>query len=133
MKILLAEDDRSIQNLFVAIMESLGHTVIVAEDGLEGILKFNNHIREIDVVFTDYKMPRVNGGTFAHHCKTQRGDIPVVIITGYASDVTKENMNQVRVEHWLEKPVTMGMLKETLLTVEKQLQTKEQRVQSMIL
>lgn len=60
MKILVVDDDRDMQNFWTDTLVSLGHEVVVAKDGVEGLSVYR-HWDEFDFVISDYQMPRMNG------------------------------------------------------------------------
>jgi CheY-like chemotaxis protein len=65
------------------MVEDLGHDVVEvnsAHDALE-ILRSG---RKIDLLITDFSMPKMNGAQLARAAKEIRPDIPVLLATGYA-------------------------------------------------
>ena len=59
--ILVVDDDQRILKLISAFLESAGHQVLTASNGLEGLAVFQSHSDVIDLVITDLKMPEMNG------------------------------------------------------------------------
>ncbi len=59
MQILIADDDRTIRQLLQFQLEQWGHTVLVAEDGVEAWELFQAH--DCSIVITDWMMPRMAG------------------------------------------------------------------------
>jgi len=79
--ILVVDDEESIRSLFKETLEELGHRVIVAKTGFEGLELVKQ--QDFDLVFLDLKMPRMVGDDFFGQLKAIKPRLPVTIITGY--------------------------------------------------
>jgi|ERR1035437_4582719 CheY-like chemotaxis protein len=60
MKILIADDDAEYRKSIEEVFEGGGHTTITADDGQAAILSYRKN-KNIDLVITDYNMPKENG------------------------------------------------------------------------
>ena len=58
-RILVIEDDASVQDILRQMLKAKGHQVVVASDGEEGIERFRTD--QFDLVFTDLGMPKLSG------------------------------------------------------------------------
>jgi PAS domain S-box-containing protein len=103
--ILVVDDDELVLANTVAMLEDLGHQVIPAESGAEALELIAQH-PEIDMVVTDYAMPRMNGLQLARRIAEQRGGAPVLLTTGYAEIPTGEDEGLPRIS----KPFTQAEL-----------------------
>jgi CheY-like chemotaxis protein len=81
--ILVVDDDTLVAVGTVAMLEDLGHTVLVAHSG-EQALTILSEKRAIDVVITDQSMPGMTGLQLAQHIRERWSDMPVVLATGHA-------------------------------------------------
>ena len=79
--ILVIDDEELIQALFKESLEELGHRVVTARNGSEGLELVKQ--RDFDLVFLDLKMPGMDGAEVFRQIKTIKPNLPVVIITGY--------------------------------------------------
>lgn len=79
--ILIVDDERIIRSLFKEILEELGHRVITAETGSEGLELVKQ--QDFDLVFLDLKMPGMDGAELFRRIKTLKPQLAVTIITGY--------------------------------------------------
>jgi len=77
------DDDPLIATSTVDILEDLGHEVIEVDAG-ENALAILNDERIIDLLITDYKMPKMNGVQLALKARELRPDLPILLATGYA-------------------------------------------------
>ncbi len=79
--ILVIDDEKGILQLMHQALTTYGHQVETADDGLEGIRKFDDGC--YDIVITDIRMPVVDGnGVVAHIRKSEKQSIPVIAISG---------------------------------------------------
>ena len=81
--ILAVDDDELVLINTVAMLEDLGHQVLAASSGGEALEVFAAH-PEIDLVVTDYAMPRMTGLQLADQIRQRRSEITVILTTGYA-------------------------------------------------
>jgi len=79
--ILVVDDEDVIRALLKDTLEEVGHTVITAESGSEGLELVKQ--RDFDLVFLDLKMPGMVGDDFIGRLKAIKPGLPVTIITGY--------------------------------------------------
>jgi PAS domain S-box-containing protein len=80
--ILAVDDDELVLTNIAAMLEDLGHRVIAAPSA-EAALKALAR-QPVDLVITDYAMPRTTGLTLAQEIATRFPALPVVLATGYA-------------------------------------------------
>jgi DNA-binding response OmpR family regulator len=87
----------------------VGHKVVVAVDGSDGVEKFKVD-SSIDLVITDLAMPKLNGLQLARVCKTLRPSVPVVMLTGWGVLLTEDELAEHGVDEVLSKPVRMDQV-----------------------
>lgn len=82
--ILLVEDDPSVLELETLLLEDEGYDVVVARDGLEGLLKVE--FKHPSLVILDLMMPVVDGARMFEELRTdgRLARTPVLIVTGMA-------------------------------------------------
>jgi two-component system response regulator FlrC len=114
-KILIVDDE---QNMRVALFEALsrnGHEVAVAENGQMALEMIARH--PPDLVVTDIKMPEMDGLELLRRVKALRPELPVVIMTGFATvDTAVEAMKQGAFDYLL-KPFPVEVIEETVARV----------------
>jgi PAS domain S-box-containing protein len=81
--ILLVDDDALIATSTAYLLEDLGHHVIEANSGMSA-LDILKEGQRVDVLITDYSMPKMTGAQLATAARKLRPDLPIVIATGYA-------------------------------------------------
>ncbi len=78
---LVVDDEEIIRALFKETLEEVGHRVIAAETGCEGLELVKQ--QDFDLVFLDLKMPGMGGAELFRQIKAIKPKLPVTIITGY--------------------------------------------------
>ncbi|HEY9057961.1 MAG TPA: ATP-binding protein [Aurantimonas sp.] len=81
--ILFVDDDFLIAMSTVDMLEDLGHEVIEANSGAAA-LEILRGPGAIDLMITDYSMPKMNGGQLAEEARHLRPGLPILLATGYA-------------------------------------------------
>lgn len=78
-RILVAEDDASIREILLEILEGEGFTAVGAIDGQDASEKIQ--LAPFDLLISDFRMPRMNGAELLQWCRTNGFHLPVIFIT----------------------------------------------------
>jgi len=81
--ILLAEDNSSVRELAVRVLERADYKVLVAEDGQQAIDVFAAKQATVDLVILDMIMPRVGGYKACEAILAMRPEVPILFASGY--------------------------------------------------
>ncbi|MGN6706565.1 MAG: ATP-binding protein [Rhodanobacter sp.] len=81
--ILLVDDEQFVRDGIAMMLGELGHRVVEAGGAAEALDKIQHGLR-VDVVVTDYKMPRMDGAELARRLHGRQPQLPVLLITGYS-------------------------------------------------
>ena len=84
-KILVIDDERSIRNSMKDILQYEGHEVVLAENGMEGLVSVKSE--KPDIVFCDIKMPKMEGIEVLERIKEFSADTPVIMISGHGTSI----------------------------------------------
>lgn len=106
-KILVVDDDPVIGKSFQRVL-SRNYAVVTAKDGAEALQKIAED--KYDAVYTDIKMPGMDGIEVAKHIKATQSWLPVVIISGYATTENESRAKAAGVESIMHKPLTPEMI-----------------------
>jgi nitrogen-specific signal transduction histidine kinase/ActR/RegA family two-component response regulator len=85
--ILVAEDDRQVLDLAVAILKACGYHVLELENGNDAERMCQQHDGQIDLLLTDVVMREVSGPDLARRVQKVRPDIKVLFMSGYTDSV----------------------------------------------
>lgn len=110
-KVLVVDDDPVVGKSFDRVLSGKGYAVITARNGEEALDKLRNEA--YDVVFTDIKMPGMNGLEVAERVKASQPWLPVVIVTGYGTDANEARAKAAGVSSFLRKPLSPEMIEDT--------------------
>jgi two-component system response regulator VanR len=106
--ILVIDDEKGILQLMHQALTTYGHNVETANNGQEGIRKFDAGC--FDIVITDIRMPVIDGnGVVAHIRKSEKQFIPVIAISGTPWLPEADNFDMV-----LPKPFPLKQLIESI-------------------
>ena len=111
-KVLLVDDEREfVQTLSERLlMRDMGSTV--AYDGESALAMVQEE--EPEVMILDLKMPGIDGIEVLRRVKATRPDIEVIILTGHGSEVDRKTCMALGAFAYLQKPVNIDELSETL-------------------
>jgi two-component system cell cycle sensor histidine kinase/response regulator CckA len=80
--ILVVEDEESIRQVIRFILEHQGYTVLMAEDGQQGLELFEQHRDRINLALLDLSLPRISGQELLVQLRGLSPSIRVLIMTG---------------------------------------------------
>lgn len=103
-RILAVDDEAVILDSFRRILVLEGYSVDTVETGQEALGLVQRH--DYDFVFTDLKMPTMDGLDVVKAVKHLRPDVDVVVITGYGTIETAVETLQQGACEYVQKPFT---------------------------
>ncbi|MCA9669849.1 MAG: sigma-54-dependent Fis family transcriptional regulator [Myxococcales bacterium] len=105
-RILIAEDERSMQELLSTILREAGHDVTVVGDGLSAIARLGGAEGErFDVVLTDLRMPGADGLSVLAAAQKKCPGVPVIMITAFGSISGAVDAMRLGAFDYLSKPL----------------------------
>ncbi len=110
--ILLAEDSLINQKLAIGLLERWGHTVTVANNGVEAV-KLSGE-KEFDLILMDVQMPELDGldATLAIRARERDSGLhlPIVAMTAHAMKGDRERCLEVGMDGYVVKPIRAEQL-----------------------
>ncbi len=110
-KVLVVDDDPVIGRSFERVLSDKGYAVATAVNGRDALERLRRE--DVDVVFTDIKMPGMDGLELAERVRENRPWIPVVVITGYGTSANEARAETAGVTGFLRKPLSPEMIEES--------------------
>ena len=107
-KVLVVDDDPVVTKSFDRVLSNKGYAVVTARNGEEALQKIA--AEDYDVVYTDIRMPGMDGIEVAEHIKGRRPWLPVVIVTGYGTADNEARAKAAGVRALLHKPLSPAMI-----------------------
>ena len=107
-KILVIDDERSIRNTMKDILEFEKHKVTLAENGKIGLEAAQNEY--FDLIFSDIKMPEMDGIELLEHLTEKEIEAPVVMISGHGNIETAVECIKKGAFDFIEKPIDLNRM-----------------------
>jgi DNA-binding NtrC family response regulator len=101
-KILVVDDEIEVCNLLSRLMEQEGCKARVANNGVDALKLIESDLPE--VLFTDFRMPGMDGIELMTKAKKLDPDLPVILITAYADVPGAVNAIKKGAHDYLPKP-----------------------------
>ncbi len=112
-KILLAEDNKTNQEIIVGLLENSGIKIDIASNGQEAVSLYKQNSYEL--IFMDLQMPVMDGYEATKLIRELNQDIPIIALTANAMKEDIEKTKIAGMNKHLNKPIDVEKLYETLL------------------
>jgi CheY-like chemotaxis protein len=111
-RILVADDDKSVQGVLSEALEFMGFEVALAGNGIEALDVFAEG--SFDLVLTDLQMPAMDGLSLAGHIKARSPSTPVILLTGSDRETVRKQVKRAPVDSVIFKPFRLEDLQRTV-------------------
>jgi len=108
LRILVVDDDENIREILKDLLTMSGHQVFLSSNGEEALDIFVK--QDPDLIFTDLGMPGISGWEVNRRIKEINPDKPVVIISGWGTQISEEDMRNSKVDMILPKPFSLDQI-----------------------
>ena len=115
--ILVVDDEPAMRRLAETILSRNGYRTLLAVDGREGLMFYEQHRKDVRLVISDLMMPQMDGPSLIRALREQKSDVKTIIITGLGEENRIGDARNAGADAVLNKPFTA----EQLLTNMKQL------------
>lgn len=105
--ILIAEDEKQIQDILVDYMKRGGHSCITASDGIDAMMIIKNN--PVDLIILDIMMPHLDGFSV---CKMAReiSQTPIIFLTAKEDETDKLKGYELGADDYITKPFSPNLL-----------------------
>jgi DNA-binding response OmpR family regulator len=103
-RILLADDEQSIQTLLSYPLQKDGYEVVRASDGREALARFGE--QSFDLVVLDVMMPRMDGLEVCRRLRA-KSSVPIIMLTAKAEEIDKVLGLELGADDYITKPFSM--------------------------
>lgn len=107
--ILFVDDDRGILDIVREYLSEAGYRIDVVDNGLTALERVKN--KPYRIVFTDIKMPDIDGLELLSTIKECRPETEVIIVTGHGSMESAIQAMKTGSYDYLQKPFKLNVLK----------------------
>lgn len=105
--ILIIEDEEAIREGISEYLSEVGYSVMVAEDGQDGINLFNE--KKFDLVVLDIMIPKLNGFVVLNKIR-EVSNVPVIMLTAMSDDYTQIMSFDEKADDYITKPFSVVIL-----------------------
>ena len=101
MRILVVDDNRDILDLVQRVLQTYGHDVLIARDGLEALQQ--EAASQPDLVVLDVNLPTLDGWEVCRRIKARR-EVPIMLLTVRAERADIQRSIEAGADDHLPKP-----------------------------
>ncbi len=102
--ILVVEDEDDVSHFLETMLRGHGYHVLCAANSEQAVSLFKEHQGEIQLVFSDVGLPKVDGISLCETLRKLKPDIPLILASGYPTKEFKERLNALGAQAFLSKP-----------------------------
>jgi len=114
LKILIAEDDPSISDMYCQIFKSRGHQVVITSDGKECVsrfrketIRFDDSEFPFDVVILDHSLPLMTGVEVAKEILKLNPNQRIIFISAFPNQMLSDFKDAEKKIEFLNKPFSL--------------------------
>jgi CheY-like chemotaxis protein len=115
--VLIVDDEQTVRIVAKRALEHAGYTVLVAEDGSCGLDVFRREAGRLKCVVLDLTMPVMSGEEALAQMKALRGDVPIILSSGFNELEAVRRFKGKGLAGFLQKPYRAGTLVEKIGSV----------------
>ncbi len=116
-RILLVDDEAITAQTLNLALTRLGYKVTCFVNSLDALRTFQDHPDQYDLVLTDQKMPDLQGDQLAEQVLRIRPDIPILLCTGFADEISEDESKAKGIREFLAKPFSLEGLAKAMRRV----------------
>lgn len=107
-KILVAEDDKALNELVCSYITDAGYVPVACFDGREALEKFEEG--GFDLLVTDIMMPETDGISLAKNVRKEDKRIPILFMTALDDKLSKQRGYEAGIDDYVVKPFDCDIL-----------------------
>ena len=115
--ILLIDDEALVTDICEMMLKKLGHKVLKAHSGSEGIKLYESNRNQIDLIISDLNMPEMNGQEVVDKLRRMDHNIKVLLSSGGLSVAEENKVVSRGFNGFLKKPYNMNTLSEKIAEI----------------
>jgi PAS domain S-box-containing protein len=110
-RILYVDDEPEIAIMVKKMLEMFKYEVVIKNDSTAALKIFQETPEAFDLVITDQTMPYMTGLQLAQKIHEVRDSVPMIIVTGFSEDISKENYQDFGFQDYISKPFVINDIK----------------------
>jgi CheY-like chemotaxis protein len=117
LKVLLVDDEDTLRNMEIALLNIIGFSAVTAANGREAIDLYKTRTSEIDLVILDLVLPEMDGVKTYYELRKINQTVPVLICSGYSAELVTDVIANDDKAAFLNKPYKPTELRRVLDTI----------------
>jgi PAS domain S-box-containing protein len=113
-RILAVDDEKQVADMMEYMLQHLGYITTVTTDSREALELFKSAPDAYDLVISDLTMPHMTGTKLVSRLREIRQDIPVILTSGFKSNVRDGEYNDLTIQAFIKKPFILDELAKAL-------------------
>ncbi|NKB35104.1 MAG: response regulator [Pseudomonadales bacterium] len=113
-RIILVDDEVDLLESVKSILLGIGYDVDAYSDSIEALHCFRKEPGKYELLISDQVMPRLNGTGLMQSMREVRGDLPVILCTGYSEVLDKNHEHDSDVSSVMRKPFTAAEMSHSI-------------------
>jgi len=107
-RIIVVEDFNTSRQIIKKALELMGYLVDEAADGREALKYFDGS--GIDLVITDYNMPKMDGGSLVEYIRSKETYkyIPILVLSTETNPEKQKRARDAKITGWIRKPFNIS-------------------------
>lgn len=105
--ILVIDDEEIVRTIARTILEEAGYSVLLAENGEEGVRVYRDNEQEIAGVLLDLVMPKMQGHEVFEKIKDLNPEVKVLMASGFVDDERAQEALTMGVKGFIQKPFSL--------------------------
>ena len=115
--ILLVDDEKMVCDTVSRMLETLGHKVIIAQNGIDAVNEYRHSWKLIDLVILDMSMPGMDGNDTFLEMRKINPDITALLSSGYSMDGEIEKILKKGIRGFIQKPFRQETLSQSIFNI----------------
>jgi two-component system cell cycle sensor histidine kinase/response regulator CckA len=113
-RVLLVDDEPALTNIGQQILIILGYEVEALTSSATALEHFRQHPERYDLAILDLTRPQMTGVELARKILQIRPDLPIILTSGFAEQLSQEESKNAGIRALLKKPFRLKTLAETI-------------------
>lgn len=111
--VLVVDDDPSVLDCYRKLLSRGGYKTVTESDPRK-VLMAGRDLGDVDLLLIDYRMPEMDGLTLLAELRRREFRAPCILVSAFLNDGVRQQARHLSVDHVLEKPVDVGVLRSLL-------------------
>ena len=128
-RVLFVDDEASLRRTMTLGLSQQGYDADPCENGVTALKRLESYVKnniDLDAIVVDIRLPDIDGIKLAKIIKFKYPGIPIILITGYADRYNMEEIKDLKVNAFLQKPFTPYELCSQFVQIMENMQIEEE-------